>query len=163
MDKAPGLEDLKKWRDESVKELEEAQRQLTSAQERLDTLRNRVGLIDRLLALEGAGPAFVQSAVQMSEDLLNACEHIMRDVGRPLHIRELHAILREKAVPIPGMGTEANLIVRLQRSNGRFIRVGRGKYALPEFGFPEVKLAKRRRRAARLRPNMDEQGPQGAT
>src|SRR5207253_1144130 len=75
--------------------------------------------------------------------LLGASERILRDAGRPLHIKELLPLLREKGISLPGRGTEANVIVRLTRSNGRFVRTGRGTYGLPEFGLPEVKPTKR--------------------
>jgi hypothetical protein len=40
---------------------------------------------------------------------------------------------------------EANLIVRLQRSNGRFVRVGRGTYAPTSLGLKETQPTRKRR------------------
>jgi hypothetical protein len=69
--------------------------------------------------------------------------------GRALHISELHEELLARGVPIPGRGTEANLIVRLQRSDGRFVRVGRGMYAPQKMKIPEAKPVRIRRAAER--------------
>ena len=39
-----------------------------------------------------------------------------------MHVSKLHAALLDAGIPIPGPWTEANVIVRLTRSEGRFIR-----------------------------------------
>jgi hypothetical protein len=54
-----------------------------------------------------------------------------------------------EGVPLPGRGTEANLLVRLHRSNGRFVRTGRGTFAPVSMGASEVKPTRRRRVSAR--------------
>ncbi len=137
---------LRQWRKEAADELEGAQQELLAAQRRIDEVRERVRLLDRLLAVEGDGGSSETAASPSTNDeLLAACERIMRGAGRPLHIRELHATLLREGVPLPGRGTEANLIVRLRRSDGRFLRTGRGTYAPVDFGLPEVKPTRRRR------------------
>lgn len=83
------------------------------------------------------------------DDLLDACERLVRSAGKPLHIGELHAALLKEGVPIPGRGTEANLLVRLHRSNGRFVRTGRGTYAPVSMGVQEIRPTRRRRMSQR--------------
>lgn len=73
---------------------------------------------------------------------------ILRERAQPVHISELRAELTRRGVPIPGKGTDANVIVYLTRSE-QVCRVGRGLYALRDLGVPEV--PSRRRRAARKR------------
>jgi len=79
-----------------------------------------------------------------SDELLDACERVVRQAGRPLHISELHKALIGSGVVIPGRGTEANLLVRLHRASGRFVRTGRGTYAPPDMA-PEVRPVHKRR------------------
>jgi hypothetical protein len=146
--------ELREWQSEAHEELERARADLARAQKRLDAAQDRVRLLDQLSALEQdkSGDA-VKDARQSSVDFLDACEQILRDVGKPLHLKELQSALLERGVPLPGRGTEANLIVRLQRSDGRFVRTGRGTYGLPEFGVPEKKPVRRRKTAKRRSSN----------
>lgn len=138
--------ELQEWRREAAIELERAQQELSSLQRRVDEARERVTLLDRLLAVEGdASGTAIAPGASSSDDLLDACERIVRAAGRPLHIRELHAALVKEGVPLPGRGTEANVIVRLQRSNGRLVRTGHGTYAPADFGLPESRPTRRRR------------------
>ena len=151
--------ELRRWRTEALAELESAQAGLAAAQQRIEACRERVRLLDRLLAVEGGsdGPtATPQGTVQVSQesmpaadDLLDACEKVISNAGRPLHIKELQVALLNEGIPIPGRGTEANLLVRLHRSNGRFVRTGRGTYAPVSLGAQEVRPTQRRRVNAR--------------
>ena len=140
---------LRKWRSREMREIEEAQSELLRLQRKLREAQERLELLDRLLALEGEEtPEPIQSPSRPGE-FLDACEEIVRKAGKPMHIRDIHAALIENGIPIPGKGTQANVISRLQRSGGRFIRTGRGMYGLPEFGYPEVKPSRKRRRSSR--------------
>jgi hypothetical protein len=90
-----------------------------------------------------------QEQMPHADSLLDACEKVVSNAGRPLHIKELHAALLNEGIPIPGQGTEANLLVRLHRSNGRFVRTGRGTFAPASMGAQEVRPTQRRRVSAR--------------
>jgi hypothetical protein len=68
---------------------------------------------------------------------------VLRERGKPFHISEIRTELLRRMVPIPGKGTDANVIVYLSRSP-RVCRVGRGLYALKEWGVPEVPRRHRR-------------------
>jgi hypothetical protein len=147
------IEELQRWRREATSELETSLAALAAAQQHAEACRERLRLLDRLLAVETGEEGMAKAPEssmhptqeQPADDLLHACEKIIRDAGRPLHIKELHASLRKGGVPIPGRGTEANLLVRLHRSNGRFVRTGRGTFAPTSMGVDEVKPTQRRR------------------
>src|SRR5690349_18790188 len=147
------IEELRHWKSEAIVEHEAAQASLAAAQQRVEACRERLRLLDRLLAVENPEPA--ASRRENSEltppidDLLDACEKLVRNAGKPLHIKELHTGLLNEGIPIPGRGTEANLLVRLHRSNGRFVRTGRGTYAPVSMGAPEVRPTQRRRVSSR--------------
>jgi hypothetical protein len=70
--------------------------------------------------------------------------------GRPLHISELMRLLGQRQVPIPGAGTQANLITHLRR-DARLVRPSRGMYALAASGLENMPAGLRRRRGKRLR------------
>ena len=69
--------------------------------------------------------------------------------SRPLHISELMRLLHDRSVPIPGAGTQANLITHLRRDR-RLVRTSRGMYGLSTWGLesmePVRRVRKRRRR-----------------
>jgi hypothetical protein len=73
---------------------------------------------------------------------------VLGERSKPLHISELRAELARRGIPIPGKGTDANVIVYLSRCND-ICRVGRGLYALRTWNVPEVPA--RRRRSVRKR------------
>lgn len=72
-----------------------------------------------------------------------AAIEVLRERGKPTHISEVRAELLRRKVPIPGKGTDANVIVHLSKSL-QVCRVGRGLYALKEWGVPEVPRRNRR-------------------
>jgi HB1, ASXL, restriction endonuclease HTH domain len=142
--------ELQEWQSEAHNELERAQVDLVRAQKRLEDAQDRLRLLNQLLALEqDKNSDVVKDTRQDPVDFLDACEQILRDAGEPIHIKELQSTLLQRGVPLPGRGTEANVIVRLNRSDGRFVRTGRGTYGLPEFGVPEKKPVRRRKTTKR--------------
>jgi len=141
------LSELRTWRAEVVERLSELRVRLDQTSADMKEAEQRLQLLDGLLAIEDPGgptsTALVSPAVSDS-DFLSACESLIREAGKPLHIKDLHRALLDGGIPIPGRGTEANVISRVQRSNGRITRVGRGMYAIPEFGMEESRPTKRR-------------------
>jgi hypothetical protein len=69
--------------------------------------------------------------------------------GRPIHISELMRQLRARRVPIPGSGTQANLITHLRRDQ-RLVRPSRGMYGLAAWGLENMPRSNRRRRRRRV-------------
>jgi hypothetical protein len=137
--------DLERLREAAAAELQAAQRDLASAQRRYEDARERLRLLERLVAVETAPDDGHMPAPALGDALLDACEEIIVEAGQPLHLRDLLASLTKRGVPLPGRGVEANLIVRLQRSNGRFVRVGRGTYAPAHLGLKETRPTRKRR------------------
>lgn len=70
--------------------------------------------------------------------------------GRPVHISELVRLLRRRGIPIPGAGTQANLITHLRR-DARLVRPSRGMYGLSAWGLENMPAGLRQRRRKRLR------------
>jgi hypothetical protein len=64
--------------------------------------------------------------------------------SRPLHISELMRLLRDRGVPIPGAGTQANLITHLRRDH-RLVRTSRGMYGLATWGLERMEPVRRTR------------------
>lgn len=83
-------------------------------------------------------PVSKHQSLQVVVDELSAA-------GRPIHISELMRLLRERNTPIPGAGTQANLIAHLRRDR-RVVRPSRGMYALASSGLENMPPAGRRRR-----------------
>lgn len=143
---------VKDWRARLQEEMEKDKASLAGLQRKIKEAEQRIELLDRLLAMEGDSVPVKSEQIGTSPDeFLAACERIMRERGEPMHIRDIHAALIESGIPIPGKGNQANVISRLQRSDGRFIRTGRGMYGLPEFGLPEVRPTRTRKRPSKAR------------
>src|SRR5262245_25807988 len=94
-------EELQRWKSEAIAELAEAQSSLAVAQQRVEACRERIRLLDQLIAVEngtkmtgpkeGNATEVALDLAHAGDELLDACENLVRDAGRPLHIKELHA------------------------------------------------------------------------
>jgi hypothetical protein len=73
---------------------------------------------------------------------------ILEKEGRPVHISELMRRLRERGVPLPGAGTQANVISHLRRDE-RVVRPARGMYGLRAWGLQEMAVAAKRKSRSR--------------
>jgi len=124
--------ELQKWHDEASSELVEANRHLVDAQAEVANLEEKIKSLETLLVLEGAMPKAEQkSAHDTLDSLIDAVEGTLFQAGHALRLADIREALSSEGVPIPGKGTDANLISRLQRSDGRIVRVGRGLYDIP--------------------------------
>ena len=156
------LEIVRERLSKSEQERAELDRAITAA-------REEERLLLRLLALrKGAEPAeggattaaYVGSATGMenpheTDDIANskhpAVQAVIRELataGRSLHISELMRLLHDKHVPIPGAGTQANLITHLRR-DPRLVRPSRGMYALAAWGLENMPATVRRKKRKR--------------
>ena len=155
------LDQLHQWAAAIENEIESIRSEIAPLELRLESARERLDLVQRLIRLtEGGQPAQqVQSGSEPSaaggtkvmpqggkQDLESQLESILAAAGKPMHISEIRQTLVDRAVPLPGRGDEANIIVRLRRAPDRFTRTGRGTYALAALGMDAVPPAKRRRR-----------------
>ena len=106
----------------------------------------------KLLAWNGELPAAVSVSAKGSRHLaVQAVIDELATVARPLHISELMRLLHARDVPIPGAGTQANLITHLRRDR-RLIRTSRGMYGLSAWGLESMEPVRRpQRRRRRVR------------
>ena len=159
-------EQLERWAAGIEKEIEMIKASIAPLEQRLEAARERLDLVQRLIRLtEGAksmpGPAAELGKSSASgkatslpigrQGLEVHLEHILREAGKPMHISEIRQALIDNAIPLPGRGDEANIIVRLRRAPEQFTRTGRGMYALATLGLDAVPPARRRRRTRALK------------
>jgi hypothetical protein len=74
----------------------------------------------------------------LKRPLVDAVLEELTSSGRPVHISELMRMLRTRGIPVPGLGTQANLISYLRREP-QFVRTSRGMYALSAWGLKTLK------------------------
>ena len=94
-----------------------------------------------------------QTSTESKHPAIREAIEALAAAGRPLHISELMRLLRDRKVPIPGAGAQANLIAHLRR-NAEVVRPSRGMYGLVAWGLEEMPpnaRGKRRRRRMRVR------------
>lgn len=123
------------------------------------TAREEQRLLEQLLALRREGIAKCddkpkelehrnENSAVVSGTRTTALEAVVQELkaaGRPLHISELMRLLRDKNVPVPGSGTQANLITHLRRDK-RVVRPSRGMYGLAGWGLENMLAPTRKRR-----------------
>lgn len=160
--------DLSAWAgalDEEISQLREEIQRLTAV---LSKAEEKLRLVRRLRELEGGlqAEAFENQAEDSTgqfahplsrtdsdgtgasssaPDLEDAVEQILTESGEPMHISLIRDQLTARGVAIPGRGDDANIIVRIRKTEGRFTRTARGTYALASWGLPSVDSSKRRR------------------
>jgi hypothetical protein len=144
--------------------LERAVLERSNLEREIAKAREEERLLMRLLELRGNGvtsgseEAGIEEAVGALQDTVpkdkspavKAVLAELESAGRPLHISELMRLLRERNVPIPGSGGQANLITHLRRDQ-RIVRPSRGMYALAISGLENMPTSERRRRNKRRR------------
>jgi hypothetical protein len=140
----------------------------------ISAAREEERLLARLLALRRGGavsaddgtitkdqPKRRPSAARAGDVKKPAVESVIEELtaaGRPLHISELMRLLHDRKVPIPGSGTQANLITHLRRDE-RLIRPSRGMYGLATWGLQAMPATQRTRsRRKRIRFKASEGG-----
>ena len=97
---------------------------------------------------KGIQALIIETALPEIEDRI---EEVLQSNGKPMHITDIRATLIRIGVPLPGRGDEANIILRLRRASERFVRTGRGTYALTAWKIPEYSPAPSRKRVRRRR------------
>lgn len=152
------LEQLQQWASATEKEIKEITAALAPLEQRLQAARERLDLLQRLTRMTETAQVLPQDTAELGrgrpdplaslgvQDLETHLEQILREAERPMHISDIRKALVDRAVPLPGRGDEANIIVRLRRAPERFMRTGRGMYALTALGMEAVPPTRRRRR-----------------
>jgi hypothetical protein len=117
----------------------------------LELRRNGISGGSEGIDVEGAVGAHREESAPKDKKLaVKAVLAELESAGRPLHISELMRLLRDRNVPIPGSGSQANLITHLRR-DARIVRPSRGMYALAISGLENMPTGERRRRKKRRR------------
>ncbi len=129
-DSGMNLELLKTEYDKSLAALAEARADLVAAQKRTALAEQRVSMLRNLLAIEAEQSSENSLDVRKPENLIDVAVDIISDNGGAMRLAELRRDLLNRGIPLPGKGTDANLLGRLQRSGGRVVRVDRGLYAV---------------------------------
>lgn len=119
---------LRAWRDDAMSSRQTILSELGEIQRKAKAAEQRVKLLDDLLALDGGNPAPGGEERAAGDALIDAIERLIRKHGSPMRIGEIHAALLFEGVALPGKGDDANIIAKIQRSNGRIVRVARGLY-----------------------------------
>ena len=148
MEKPIRTDELLNWREAVKKEVALKQELISQAQKKLVEYQERLELIDQLIQLENSSMEKMNKSVttnSYSDNLVEECVAFLRQVGKPMHIADIHGYLLKKGIALPGKGNEANVISRIQRSQGKIVRTGRGVYGLAELGAVEVKPSKKRK------------------
>lgn len=133
-------------------------RELTLALERD---QRELALIAELLRLRGhpamSTGASVDEAARLraahgarngNNALVEAVTSILAEAGRPLHIQELTAAVKDRGVSIPGKGSIAN-VISVIRNRPEISRPQRGLYTLTEWGASGRTISLRRVRPTR--------------
>lgn len=137
------LQELETWEREIIVELDRIARELEPLLGCREELKAKLELVQRLRGLEAktavkpardavTGVVTPTATTRVGGELQEAVREILLASGKPMHLRELRAALVKRGVPIPGKGTDANIIVHLRRASDMFDRRGRGIYALRE-------------------------------
>jgi len=139
------------------KRVEAAEQQRSELDRVIALAREEERLIDRLLAIRNGDigvhepdSAASSNATSIKVSALNAAIEELDKSGRPLHISELLRLLREKGVPLPGAGLQANLITHLSRDQ-RIVRPSRGMYALATWGLEGTASPRSRQKRKHVR------------
>lgn len=149
---------LEAWTEAIEREIADIRGSMTALQQRLDAANEKRDLVRRLLHLSTPP---LDRALEKTEQpqcgphpacgpaIEDHIEDVLLSKGTPTHIREIRAALIEMGVPLPGKGDEANIILRLRRDDNRFVRTGRGTYALVAWELPAYSPAPRKKKISR--------------
>ena len=152
-------EALQAWAEQIQQEIAEIKTAIMPLQQRLDGASEKLDLVRRLIHLSHATtesacmrqgqPRSSQQAPSSFPAIEDHIEEVLRSAGKPMHIREIRDALIQKAVPLPGRGDEANIILRLRRDSDRFVRTGRGTYGITAWDLAEYAPAPLKKRMSR--------------
>lgn len=153
-------EALQAWADQIQQEIVEITAAIMPLQQRLDAASEKLDLVRRLIHLShptSEAACTRQEQLRSSQQtasfpaIEDHIEEVLRSAGKPMHIRDIRDALIQMAVPLPGRGDEANIILRLRRDPDRFVRTGRGTYGIAAWKLLEYSPAPRKKRVSRRR------------
>lgn len=151
-DRAITASDVRSWLTSVEQDLQTIEQRLAPLLAEQRRLEERQTLLEGLLrsfdqaGANGSTPRLLDRASGSVADYVSErAAEILRDVGQPLHINDLHAQFLARGFTIPGAGKSANLIVHLRNSE-QIVSPQRGVYGLAEQVSP---LAPKPRRSKR--------------
>jgi hypothetical protein len=144
---------LRGWRRATEDDLRALRDRMAPLEAELRAKEEQLAAIDRLLALqrpELASSPMVEGERRTGEargasSFLDAAAAHLAKEGAPLHYREIHSRVVAAGREVPGRDGAANLLAHIGR-DPRFVRVGRGTYALAEWRLAGLARRKRRKR-----------------
>jgi hypothetical protein len=124
--------------------------QVRTLLETINEKEERGGYIVKLLAAEGIVTEGQNPDGAAPMTLSDMAYHVLAklDNAKPVHYRDLADLITAQGKLIPGREPAANLISHLSRDK-RFVRTGRGMYALAEWGLRPARKGSPRRRTKR--------------
>jgi hypothetical protein len=132
------LKDLKVWEAELRAEQAALSKQLEPLLNQRDELRTKIELVQKLVAMESdpGTPSDVKlpATLTAAAELQAVVREILEERSEPMHISDIRVALLGRGFPIPGKGTDANIIVHLRRAPHMFSKSGRGTYGLKNSG-----------------------------
>lgn len=157
-------ETIQLWLDEVIRHIRESQSEIDRLRSEISADKRREAALRALLSADSAENQPEENSVLPAKEEntspLNPMKHpiergalaILKERGQPIHITDLRSELIARGIPIPGKGTDANVIIYLARAP-EVCRIGRGLYALKEWSIPQVpprrRRSKRKKRKAR--------------
>jgi hypothetical protein len=115
--------------------------------EAIHSKEEQMGHIVELLAVEGVRVGGEGSGAREQTSVSEMAYGVLASQRepKPIHYRDLVDLIMAEGKLIPGRDPGANLISHMSRDE-RFVRTGRGMYALAKWGFKPAKKGTRRRR-----------------
>lgn len=160
--RAPTRSQVVRWLEAIQRDLERLHDRLAPLLEEQRRLETRQALLkDLLSSFEAAGKVSsddaarswavtLQPAGRIGDYVRERAEEILREIGRPMHINEIHGEFEQRGLHIPGAGKPVNLTVHL-RVDPRIVSPERGMYTLGEQAGPMPARRKARNRRKRAR------------
>ncbi len=134
------LDELSAWERDIQNELTEVSSDLESLLSRRDHLQAKLDLVRVLKNLErgaesggGMDSASARPRQTTAERIGETVAAILDERGDPMHVSDIRAAMASRGVPVPGRGTDANVIVHLSRKPDVFVRTSRGTYGLAKW------------------------------
>jgi hypothetical protein len=137
------------WKTALASEIRKVSDKIDSLNADLQKKRQQLDLLDKLLiSTESADnvlsvvPPEPRSSTNLNPTPDQVKDHvyeILREVGRPMNIKEIHSEFVRRGLPIAGKGTPFNILIHMSREvkkgqGSRFYRTGRGTYAVRRGG-----------------------------
>ena len=154
VDTTPDQAALDTWAMQIEREIAEITSAMLPLQKQLEAAKERLDLVRRLRHLSNPAqqqstlPSPITSTTKQATmpEIEDHIEETLRSAGSPMHIRDIRAALIRSGIPLPGRGDEANIILRIRRARDRFVRTGRGTYALLSWNIPVFSPSPKKRK-----------------